>query len=61
MFKLPSGAGHDAVVFANLGVPTGMLFIRNHHGSHNPMEAMDMADFSEAARLLSAYLVTMLD
>ena len=58
---LPSGAGHDAVVFANFGVPTGMIFIRNENGSHNPQEAMTMSDFSKAARLLSAYLVTMLD
>jgi N-carbamoyl-L-amino-acid hydrolase len=54
--EMPSGAGHDAVVFANFGVPTGMIFIRNRHGSHNPEEAMDLADFEAACRLLSAYL-----
>ncbi|MGF9564635.1 hydantoinase/carbamoylase family amidase [Neorhizobium sp. JUb45] len=48
------GAGHDAAVFADAGVPTGMLFIRNANGSHNPDEQMDIADFAEAARLLSA-------
>jgi len=42
---LPSGAGHDAALFANAGVPSGMLFVRNEHGSHNPREAMDIADF----------------
>lgn len=42
---LPSGAGHDAAIFANAGVPTAMIFIRNAHGSHNPEEAMDYADF----------------
>lgn len=48
------GAGHDAAVFAGAGVPTGMVFIRNANGSHNPDEHMDMADFEEAARLVSA-------
>jgi N-carbamoyl-L-amino-acid hydrolase len=33
-----------------------MIFIRNRHGSHNPEEAMDLADFEAACRLLSAYL-----
>lgn len=48
------GAGHDASVFANAGVPAGMVFIRNANGSHNPDEQMDIADFAEAARLVSA-------
>ncbi|EUB99523.1 amidase, hydantoinase/carbamoylase family [Rhizobium sp. CF080] len=48
------GAGHDAAVFAGAGVPTGMVFIRNANGSHNPDEHMDMADFTQAARLVSA-------
>jgi len=42
---MASGAGHDAAVFANAGVPSGMIFIRNEHGSHNPHEAMNMEDF----------------
>jgi N-carbamoyl-L-amino-acid hydrolase len=54
--EMPSGAGHDSAIFANLGVPTAMLFVRNAHGSHNPDEAMDMADFAEGARLLSSLL-----
>ena len=53
---LASGAGHDAAVFATLGVPTGMIFIRNSNGSHNPDEAMDLADFGQAARLLATYV-----
>ncbi len=56
--EMPSGAGHDAVVFANCGIPSGMIFIRNEFGSHNPDEAMDMADFTAACRVLCAYLVT---
>ena len=42
---IPSGAGHDASMFANAGIPSGMLFIRNQNGSHNPEEAMDLDDF----------------
>jgi beta-ureidopropionase / N-carbamoyl-L-amino-acid hydrolase len=55
--ELASGAGHDAAVFATLGVPTGMIFIRNSHGSHNPDEAMELADFGLAAGLLATYFV----
>ena len=49
---MPSGAGHDAAVFAGMGVPTGMLFIRNENGSHNPDESMNIEDFAAAARVL---------
>jgi N-carbamoyl-L-amino-acid hydrolase len=55
--ELPSGAGHDAAVFANLGVPSALLFIRNAHGSHTPEEAMEMADFTTATTVLLDYLV----
>jgi N-carbamoyl-L-amino-acid hydrolase len=51
-FEMASGAGHDAAVFAKLGIPTAMVFVRNEHGSHNPDEAMTMADFSIAAQAL---------
>jgi len=54
--ELPSGAGHDAAMFATFGVPTAMIFIRNAHGSHNPDEAMDIADFAKATELLMAFL-----
>jgi N-carbamoyl-L-amino-acid hydrolase len=53
---IPSGAGHDAAVFANAGVPSAMIFVRNAHGSHNPMEAMDMDDFLSGAELLQRVL-----
>ncbi|MDE0305083.1 MAG: hydantoinase/carbamoylase family amidase [Albidovulum sp.] len=49
---MPCGAGHDAAVFAQMGVPSGMLFIRNENGSHNPNEHMEMEDFAVAARVL---------
>ena len=49
---LPSGAGHDAAIFANEGVPSAMIFIRNEHGSHNPQEAMALDDFLKGTDLL---------
>ncbi len=52
--RVPSGAGHDASVFANAGVPAVMLFVRNEHGSHNPDEAMAIDDFMAGARVLCA-------
>jgi N-carbamoyl-L-amino-acid hydrolase len=54
--ELASGAGHDAAVFSSLGVPSGMIFIRNANGSHNPDEAMALEDFSLAAGLLATYI-----
>ena len=56
-FAMASGAGHDAAVFARAGVPSGMIFVRNEHGSHNPDEAMDLADFAVATRALTATLL----
>jgi len=53
---MASGAGHDASVFANLGVPAGMLFVRNANGSHNPNESMTIEDFAAATRILLSYL-----
>ncbi len=51
---MASGAGHDAAVFGNRGIPTAMIFIRNAHGSHNPDEAMEMADFAQGLTLMVA-------
>ena len=56
--RIPSGAGHDAAVFANVGIPTAMIFVRNEHGSHNPQETMDYDDFFAGARVLSEALLT---
>lgn len=53
---MASGAGHDAAIFANAGVPAAMIFVRNAHGSHNPDEAMELADFLHGADLLHAAL-----
>lgn len=52
--ELPSGAGHDAAVFQNAGIPSGMIFVRNANGSHNPDEAMDMGDFMLGVEALYA-------
>jgi N-carbamoyl-L-amino-acid hydrolase len=54
--EIPCGAGHDAQDFAEAGVPTAMLFVRNPHGSHNPQEHMDMADFEMAVQVLATAL-----
>ena len=56
--SLASGAGHDAAVFAWMGVPTAMLLIRNEHGSHNPEEMMELDDFAVAARALARFCLT---
>ncbi|RDE08276.1 hydantoinase/carbamoylase family amidase [Pelagibacterium lacus] len=49
---LASGAGHDAAVFANAGIPSGMVFVRNSNGSHNPHEAMEIADLIAGTEIL---------
>jgi N-carbamoyl-L-amino-acid hydrolase len=54
--EMPSGAGHDASVFANLGVPAAMIFVRNQNGSHNPEEAMRLQDFEVAVAILARCL-----
>jgi len=53
---MPSGAGHDSAVFANVGVPSAMVFVRTDKGSHNPLEAMEYPDFFAAAEVLSRAL-----
>ncbi len=50
--SIPSGAGHDAAVLSNAGVPVGMIFVANQNGSHNWREAMKLEDFIQGAELL---------
>jgi len=50
--EMPSGAGHDAAVFAELGIPSAMIFVRNDHGSHNPQETMALEDFGVGTQAL---------
>jgi N-carbamoyl-L-amino-acid hydrolase len=54
--SLPSGGGHDCATFAEMGIFTGMIFIRNQNGSHNPDEHMDFADFCCAADVLTKWV-----
>jgi N-carbamoyl-L-amino-acid hydrolase len=51
---IPSGAGHDAAVFANAGVPSSMIFVRNQNGSHNPREAMEISDLLAGVDVMHA-------
>ncbi|WP_342629912.1 Zn-dependent hydrolase [Nguyenibacter vanlangensis] len=53
---MPSGAGHDTALFATQGIPTLMIFVRNEHGSHNPMESMELSDFMQGCAVLEAVL-----
>lgn len=50
--EMPSGSGHDAMVFARNKIPSAMIFVRNQNGSHNPLETMEMPDFLLALELL---------
>ena len=49
---MPSGGGHDSSVFANAGIQSGMIFVRNDKGSHTPHETMDFDDFFQATKIL---------
>jgi N-carbamoyl-L-amino-acid hydrolase len=52
---LATGAGHDAGILANAGVPTAMLFVRNPTGiSHSPAEHAELADCHAGVRALAA-------
>jgi allantoate deiminase len=54
--RMPSGAGHDAMVMA-AKVPTAMLFLRSPGGiSHHPAEAVREEDVENALRVASPFL-----
>jgi allantoate deiminase len=54
--RLPSGAGHDAMVMAAL-CPTAMLFIRCREGiSHNPAEHVEPADAEIALQVMLGFI-----
>lgn len=54
--RLPSGAGHDAVVMAG-ACPVAMLFIRCAGGiSHHPAEAVTVHDVAAALSVLCVFL-----
>ncbi|MDH2420029.1 allantoate amidohydrolase [Cobetia amphilecti] len=53
-FRLPSGAGHDAMAVSHL-CPVGMLFLRCERGiSHHPLEAVTEDDVAKALAALIA-------
>jgi acetylornithine deacetylase/succinyl-diaminopimelate desuccinylase-like protein len=56
--RLVSGAGHDAMVLAAAGVPTGMLFVRSLNGgaSHSPDELTSDDDIALAVDVLTSAL-----
>jgi beta-ureidopropionase / N-carbamoyl-L-amino-acid hydrolase len=53
VLRLPSGAGHDAVMFDRL-TELGMLFVRCGNGgiSHSPLETVTAGDVDVATRVL---------
>ena len=54
--RLVSGAGHDAMVMAQL-CPTAMLFIRCRDGiSHNPAEHVEPADVEAALAVMLGFI-----
>jgi beta-ureidopropionase / N-carbamoyl-L-amino-acid hydrolase len=56
--RLPSGAGHDAMIMAGL-TGIGMLFVRCGNGgiSHHPDETLSVADADIAARVFQDFLL----
>ncbi len=56
--RLSAGAGHDAGVLAQAGIPTAMLFVRSLAGgvSHCPEEWSDPADVAAAVDVLTVAL-----
>jgi beta-ureidopropionase / N-carbamoyl-L-amino-acid hydrolase len=56
VLSIGSPASHDAAAFAAVGVRTGMIFVRNANGSHNPHEAMVIEDFLDALSILTRWM-----
>ena len=46
--------GHDAAIFARIGIPAGIILIRNAKGSHNREEEMEMNDFMDGLKVLTS-------
>jgi len=54
---LGTGAGHDAGILAQAGIPTAMLFVRNPTGvSHSPAEYAETADCLAGVEALAQVL-----
>jgi hydantoinase/carbamoylase family amidase len=59
--RLPSGAGHDAVVMSEV-VPVGMLFVRCAGGiSHHPAESVTTSDVAAAIDVLTRFVDALRD
>jgi hydantoinase/carbamoylase family amidase len=53
MVRLPSGAGHDAMIAAQAGIPTAMLFVPSIDGlSHCPQERTRISDIVKAIHVV---------
>ena len=57
VFRLPSGAGHDAMMLHRI-MPQAMLFVRGENGgiSHNPLESTTADDMELAVRAMQRLL-----
>ena len=59
--RLPSGAGHDAVVMSQV-VPVAMLFVRCAAGiSHHPAESVTSDDVAVAIDVLDRFTAALAD
>ncbi len=59
---LGTGAGHDAGILANTGIPVAMLFVRNPTGiSHSPQEYAEQADCHEGVAALAHVVADLLE
>lgn len=54
--EMPSGAGHDASVFANYGIPSGMVFLKHNGLSHCPGEDIDYDSAVAAAQTIAKFI-----
>lgn len=55
-YKLPSGAGHDAMI-VGVQLPVAMLFVQSKDGvSHNPAEWSDLSDCMQSIHVLKSFL-----
>lgn len=55
--RIASGAGHDAMTMASVGIPTCMLFIPCEKGvSHSPEEKAEADDIAKASKVLLEFL-----
>jgi beta-ureidopropionase / N-carbamoyl-L-amino-acid hydrolase len=55
---MSTGAGHDAGILANAGVPAAMIFVRNPTGvSHSPAEWAELEDCRAGVAALATVLI----